>query len=148
MTNTTGSKGFTLIEMLLSVTIIGLLAGLSLPIYESFNRRNDLDVAAQHVSTTLRRAATYARAMYGDSAWSVRIDSTGATLFEGTSYGTRDTAYDEFTEIPGSITVSATTEVQFAKMSGQPGSAASVTLTSSTSDTRVITVNAKGMVSY
>jgi prepilin-type N-terminal cleavage/methylation domain-containing protein len=48
--------GFTLLEMLLSVTIIGMLVGISMPFYESFVRRNDLAIATQTVSTMLRRA--------------------------------------------------------------------------------------------
>ena len=52
--------GFTLMEVLLSMAIISILVGLSMPFYESFVRRNDLGLATQTVSAMLRRAETYA----------------------------------------------------------------------------------------
>jgi prepilin-type N-terminal cleavage/methylation domain-containing protein len=144
--NRTG--GFTLIEVLLSVSIIGLLVGLSLPVYESFVRRNDLDLTTQVVAATLRRAQTYARAVNGDSAWSVEIQGSGVTLFRGTSFGSRDTSYDEVASIPGSITPGGLGEIQFAKLSAAPNVTGNITLASTTNDTRTISINAKSMVDY
>ena len=140
--------GFTLLEMLLSVAIIGMLAGLSVPVYESFNRRNDLDITAQTVTAMLRRAAAYARLGQNDSAWSVAIQSNTITLFRGLDYATRNTAYDETASIPGSVTPSGMSEVEFAEFTALPVATGSITLTSSTSDVRTITINAKGMVEY
>lgn len=140
--------GFTLIEVLLSVTIITMLVGLSLPVYETFVRRNDLDLTAQTLSSSIRRAATYARAVNGDSTWGIRFMSSSVTLFKGAAYATRDTAFDETIPIPASMSLTGTSEVLFAKLTGTPSVAASVTLTSSTNDTRTIALNAKGMVNY
>ncbi|HSX16945.1 MAG TPA: prepilin-type N-terminal cleavage/methylation domain-containing protein [Patescibacteria group bacterium] len=144
----TRDAGFTLVEMLLSVVIIMLVAGLSLPVYESFTRRNDLDLAAQNVAMTMRRAEAYARSMNYDNAWSVEVQSSTITLFQGTSFGSRNTAFDETVTIPSSITPSGLGEVQFAKFSALPNTTGTVTLTSNTNDTRTVTVNAKGVVTY
>lgn len=140
--------GFTLIELLLAVTIIGLLAGLSVPVYETFVRRNDLDITAQAVAATLRRAEAYARSSNSDSAWSVEVQATTLTLFKGTSFASRDTNEDETYSIPGSITPSGLSEVQFAKFTALPNTTGTITLTSSSSDVRTIAINAKGMVDY
>jgi prepilin-type N-terminal cleavage/methylation domain-containing protein len=140
--------GFTLVEVLLSVVIIGMLTGLSLPVYESFVRRNDLDLAGQNLASAFRRAETYARASNYDSAWSVEIQSLTITLFRGTVFASRNTAYDEVVTMPSSITPTGLGEVQFSKLNAIPNTTGSVTLTSTTNDTRVITVNAKGMVAY
>ncbi|HSX28911.1 MAG TPA: type II secretion system protein [Candidatus Saccharimonadales bacterium] len=142
------ADGFTLIEVLLSVTIIGMLVGISVPVYESFVRRNDLDLTAQVISATLRRAETYARAVNGDNAWSVEIQASTVTLFQGTSFASRNTAYDETLSIPNSITPSGLSEIQFAKFSAAPNATGSITLSSTTNSTRTITVNAKGTVDY
>src|SRR5882672_11100173 len=123
----TRDGGFTLVEMLLSVVIIGMLTGLSLPVYESFVRRNDLDLAAQNLAFALRRAETYARAVNYDSPWSVEIQSSSITLFQGTAFGSRNTAYDESVSIPGSITPSGLGEVQFAKFSATPNTTGNIT---------------------
>ncbi|MEK7153508.1 MAG: type II secretion system protein [Patescibacteria group bacterium] len=140
-------RGFTLVEALLSVAIIGLLVGMSLPIYQSFQTRNDLDITTQSVADMLRRAQTYARGVSGDSQWGVAIQSGAATLFKGASFAARDAAYDEATIIPSTTNVSGVSEVLFSKLAGAPSTTGSITLTSS-NDTRVVTINAKGMVSY
>lgn len=133
---------------MLSVTIIALLTGMSMPVYESFSRRNDLDLTAQQVATALRRAETYARSANRDSAWSVEVQPTVITVFQGTTFASRTAAYDETVPIPGSITVSGLSEIQFAKLTAQPNTTGSITLTSNTNTTRAVTVNAKGMVQY
>jgi prepilin-type N-terminal cleavage/methylation domain-containing protein len=141
-------RGFSLLEMLLSVAIIGMLAGVSLPLYNSFLARNDLDIAAQQVAETLRRAQIYARGMKNDSAWSVeRPSSTTVVLFRGINYGGRDTAYDEPVSLNG-ITASGLSEVQFAKLTGLPNTTGSITLTTNVGETKTVTINAQGMVEY
>jgi prepilin-type N-terminal cleavage/methylation domain-containing protein len=140
--------GFTLIELLLSVAIIGMLAGLSLPVYESFARRNDMDLVAQNTVGAIRRAESYARAVQGDSVWGVKFQSSGVILFKGATYATRDAAFDETITVPGSVALSGLTEVQFAKLTAAPNTVGTVTLTSSTNATRTLTLNAKGMVDY
>jgi len=140
--------GFTLVELLLSVVIIGMLTGLSLPVYESFARRNDLDITSQNVAMALRRAATYARASNYDSAWSVEVQASSIILFRGTVFASRNTVYDETVSIPGSIIPAGLGEVQFAKFSAAPNTTGIITLTSTTNDVRTITVNAKGAVTY
>lgn len=143
-----GMAGFSLIELLLSVTIIGILVGLSLPVYNSFAVRNDLDLTGQQVVGALRRAQTYAMGMQSDSAWSVRVEATTVTLFKGTVFGSRDTNYDETISVPGSVTVGGLSEVQFSKLTAAPNTTGSITLTSNANDSRTITVNAKGRIEY
>lgn len=139
-------RGFTLVEMLLSVSIITLLVGLSVPVYATFVGRNDLDVARQGVVESLRRAQTYARAVEGDSTWGVSILSNRAVVFKGASYAARDTAFDENIIFGGGVSSTAG-EVVFAKLSGTPNTVGGITLTqTSTNDTRTVNINAKGTV--
>jgi prepilin-type N-terminal cleavage/methylation domain-containing protein len=143
-------RGFTLIEMLLSVGIIAMLAAMSLPIYASFASRNDLDLDTQGVVDMLRRAETYARTMNGDSNWGVKVQAGTVTLFKGTSYAARDSTADETDNIAGTITIGGTvSEVVFTKFTAIPNTTGTVTLThTATNDVRTITLNAKGMVDY
>ena len=143
------TSGFTLIEVLLSVAIIGLITGMSLPVLASFNDRNDLDLTAQSIASQLRRAQTYTRGINGDSQWGVRAQNGSATLFKGSSYAARDTSYDEPTTISSSIAVTGLSDLLFAKLDGTPSATGTITLTNTnTNETRTITINAKGMVSY
>jgi prepilin-type N-terminal cleavage/methylation domain-containing protein len=140
------SQGFSMLEMLLSVGIISILAGLSLPIYLSFQTRNDLFITAESTADVLRRAQVYARGSKDDSQWGVEIQSSGVTLFKGTSFASRDTSYDETIAI--SSGVSGLTEVLFAKLTGAPSTTGNITFTSNANETKTVTINAKGMVSY
>lgn len=141
-------RGFTLIEILLSVAIITLLVGLSLPVYESFVRRNDLDLTTQNIVSALRRAQLYARSADEDSEWGVRVTTSSLTVFKGSTFGTRNTALDEVIPIPASLSASGTTDVVFTELTGLPSTTGSYTLTSTTNDIRTVTLNAKGMVNY
>jgi len=141
-------SGFTLVELLLSMAMIGIVAGASLPVYFSFYNRNDVSLTTETIASMFRRAQNYARSVQGDSQWGVHIQAGSATLFKGATYAARDTAYDETAVINTSITPTGTTDVLFAKLSGAPGSTASVTLTGQANETRTIIVNAKGTVSY
>lgn len=141
-------SGFTLVEVLISVAIIGMLTAISLPVSELFVRRNDLDIAAQNLVSTLRRAQTYARSVNHDSDWSVKVQQSSVTLFRGTNFGSRNTDYDETFNLVGTITPTGLAEVQFTKLNATPNTAGTITLSSTTNDIRTITINAKGAVTY
>lgn len=141
-------RGFSLIEVLLSMAMIAVLAGVSIPVYNTFAVRNDLDINAQHAANALRRAQTYARGVQGDSVWSVRVQTSAITLFKGTNFASRDTSFDEVISLPASATATGLSEVQFAKLTGIPNTTGSITLTSNSNETRTLTVNAKGVVGY
>jgi prepilin-type N-terminal cleavage/methylation domain-containing protein len=140
--------GFTLIEVLLSVSIITLLAGLSLPVYASFQDRNNLDVTAQSLAIMLRRAQTYARGVAGDSQWGVEIQSTGATLFKGATFAGRTAAFDETTSFPPTLTPSGVSEVIFSTFSAAPSATGNIVLTVNANNIRTVGINAKGVVDY
>jgi prepilin-type N-terminal cleavage/methylation domain-containing protein len=143
------SRGFTLVEVLLSAVIIGMLVGLSAPVYASFQTKNELEVNTQTVAELFRRASTYARGIKDNSQWGVQVSGASVTLFKGASYAARDTTADESLSLPGQVAASGLAEVVFAKASGLPSTTGTVTLTAaSTNDTRTVTLNAKGMVAY
>lgn len=140
--------GFSLIEVLLSVVIISVLTGLSLPVFNSFQTRSDLDMTAQQIASALRRGQVYSRGNSGNSQWGVHVTSTDVTLFKGATYAGRDTAYDEATAVPANISTTIPSDIMFSVPAGTPTASASMTLTSNTNETRTITINAKGMVNY
>jgi prepilin-type N-terminal cleavage/methylation domain-containing protein len=142
------NDGFTLIEMLLSVAIVSIIAGISVPIYQSFQVRNDLDVATATIAQSLRRSQVLSQAVDGDTSWGVKIQSGNITVFKGTSYAARDTTFDEVFDVPTSLTPSGVSEIVFAKFTGLPTSTGTITLTSSANEVRNVVVNSKGMVSY
>lgn len=140
--------GFTLLEILLSVAAIAVIAGISIPIYQSFQVRNDLDIAATTYAQTLRRAQILAQAVDGDMPWGVNIIAGSITLFRGTSYLARENTLDEVFSIPAGITPSGVMEIVFTKFTGLPQTTGALLLTWNTNETRTITINSRGTVSY
>ena len=141
-------RGFTLLEVLLSITAIAVIAGIGIPVYQSFQNRNDLDIAAVTFAQALRRAETLAQSVDGDISWGVTAQSGSITLFKGGSFSGRDSSFDEVFEMPTSITPSGISEVVFAKFTGLPQTTGSLTLTSANNETRTVVINAKGNVEY
>lgn len=140
--------GFTLLEVLLSVAIIGILAGAGIPIYQTLQNRNDMDIAVSSFAQSLRRAQLLSQAVANDTTWGVRIRPGFIILFQGPNFLGRDPNFDEEIAIPSSIRISGTPEIVFNKFTGIPQNTGSLTLTSVNNETETVTINAKGMVNY
>jgi len=136
-----------MVELLLTLVILGVVAGLSTPVYLSYVSRNDLIIATENITDMHRRAQSYARSGNGDTTWGVAVQASSATLFKGATYATRDTAYDETIALTTGTTVTGLTEVLYSKLYATPSTTGTLTLTKS-NESKVITVGAKGLVSY
>ncbi len=141
-------EGFTLIELLLSISVIMLIAGLSAPVYQSFQVRNDLDIATVATAQSLRRAQMLSQAVDGDTTWGVKAQTGSVVLFKGANYAARDTSYDEIFDVQESIAPSGVSEIVFTKFAGLPQTAGTIIYTSNANETRTITINAEGMISF
>lgn len=141
-------QGMTLLELVLSVALITILTAITVPVYQSFQVKNDLDLTTAQIAQTLRRAQVLSQAVDGGTNWGVAIADGNITLFKGTSYAARDTTYDETTELPDSLTASGVTEVVFSVMYGFPNTTGTLTLTSTTNESRTLTLNEKGTITF
>ncbi len=141
------NAGFSLLELLLSVAVISLLTGLSLPVYRTLIKKNDLDITANTIASSLRRAQVLSQAVDGDTTWGIKIQSGDITLFKGASYTDRDTNFDETFEVPTTISAGGTTEVVFTKFTGFPQTIGTINLTTE-SDSRSVSINEKGTITY
>jgi prepilin-type N-terminal cleavage/methylation domain-containing protein len=139
-------RGFTIIEMLLSISIIALLSSLSFPFYRAFLLRNDLDIATNTVVQTARRAQSMSINGEDDSAWGISFVSGKVVLYKGNSYASRDTSRDEIYSVSDGVLFSGQNDVNYSKLYGKPSVTGSIVLTSN--DTRTVTINEKGIFSY
>ena len=85
------AKGFTLLEIILSIALIGILAASSLFALQNFQINNDLDAALANIIQSLRRAQLLSESVSGDSKWGVKIFSDKVVVFKGDNY-TKGTA--------------------------------------------------------
>ena len=141
-------RGFTLVEMMITVMVIAVVLGFSFPVYISYQNKNNLNLTTTNIVSMLRRAQTYSRGVYGDSTWGVAFQTDAVTLYKGANYASRDTAYDEVSTVSGNISRTGLGEVNFAKSTAVPSVTGTITLTTSENDSTTITLNAEGMVAY
>lgn len=141
--------GFTLLEVVLVIGIMGALIALSTVSIARFQQKNDLDLAATNAVDALRLAEERARGVDGDSRWGVRFATGTITIFRGNSFAGRDSAYDEETVLNNDIIASGTVEFVFARFAATTTNAGTTTLTHQTlGESREVGVNAKGTITY
>ena len=141
-------RGYTLVELLLSVTLLTVIAGVSVPISYTFVTKNNLSVSESASVHAMRRAATLSSASEGNTTWGFYIQAGSITVFQGASYAVRDSTYDEITTIGNDITPSGLTEVVFSRPDGFPTSTGTLTLTTSSGLSETVVINAYGGLTY
>jgi prepilin-type N-terminal cleavage/methylation domain-containing protein len=140
--------GFTLLEVLLVVAVIGAIGLISTPVYQAAYGRANLRAVTIHTAQAARRAQLQAQAVVSDAQWGIALQSGSLTLFRGATFASRVTADDEIYSFPTNITSSGPTEVVYSKMAGMPSTTGTITFTSSSGETKTVTINAKGTITY
>ena len=140
-------QAFTLLEVLLSVSLIAALAALSTPVFRMFQVKNNLDNAAVTVAQTWRRSQVLSQAAADDSSWGTYVQVGSITLFKGVSYISRDTDWDEVFPVAGNITPTGLQEVVFSRFYGLPQATGTLSF-SAFEEVRTVNINAKGTVGY
>jgi len=119
-------KGFTLIEIILVISITVIIAAVSIPVIVRFVGVQHLDDTRSTIVASLRQAHNQAVFQKNDSAFGVRFLSGSFVIFQGSSYASRTTSEDIVVTIPSSITVSGISEVVFTKRTGVPSTTGTI----------------------
>jgi prepilin-type N-terminal cleavage/methylation domain-containing protein len=126
-------KGFTFIELIITLTLMSVLFGAVSMVYGNLISKNSLGAKRQEVIQLLRSARAGAVSRFHDSSWGVYffddIESR-AVMFNGADYLTRDASFDQVILLPKPVTFENINfqggkEVTFLERSGmtdQPGS--------------------------
>ncbi|MDO8577311.1 MAG: prepilin-type N-terminal cleavage/methylation domain-containing protein [Candidatus Wildermuthbacteria bacterium] len=140
-------QGFTLIELLVVIGILSLLLVLGLLAFRPFEREKVLEGASQELIATLEEAQNNTLASEAKGSWGVSFDISTTphayTLFQGSSFASRNTAYDKAHAVPLSIEFSSLniedSEVVFSRLTRFPANAGDVGLRQKgeTQETRV-----------
>lgn len=140
------TSGFTLIEVILAVALLIIIGGFAMSFSTNFFVQNATGNLRDQWMSTLKKAQLYAMSSKGNSNWGVAYNAPTLTLFKGTSYASRDTAWDETYEGNANLSVTGLTEVVFTRITGLPSTTGTTTI-SGTSSVRTITINSQGVVS-
>lgn len=139
------SRGLTVIELLLVIATIVIIGVLVTPALAGFLVRNHWRNTTSELLSAFRTAQLNAMTGKRDHPWGTHISATTITLFQGASFISRVTAFDEVYEVPPSITITPA-EIVFAKLTGNPGAPATIAVQDSVGDSITVSVNAVGTV--
>jgi prepilin-type N-terminal cleavage/methylation domain-containing protein len=140
-------KAFTLVEILIVVALFGAIVSIGVPLTQSALTGSELDTAAEISLKNLKTAQALAQAVKDDSQWGVRFSGNSVIQFKGSSYATRDQAYDAVVNLGVKTVFTGLGEVVFTKVSGMPSQTGTITITN---QDRVITITvaANGAMYY
>ena len=142
-------RAFALLELLLVIGLIAAAVFLYLPYLRNFQKANDLSLAVEIVSQSIKRAQTRALVAESDSHWGVKIEASRAVVFKGPSFTGRDPSFDETLGFPQMV-ISGSSEIIFQKVSGEvalgPGQSAHNTSLSNGTNVQTLTISSSGVV--
>ncbi|MBI1838960.1 MAG: prepilin-type N-terminal cleavage/methylation domain-containing protein [Candidatus Colwellbacteria bacterium] len=110
--------GFSLIELLVVVAIFAVISSLGLAIGLNFYRGYVLNSERNIFVSILTKTRSKAVSNINQSPEGVFINSGNYTIFQGSSYASRNQAYDEVISINPSVTPSGLGEIVFGQLSG------------------------------
>ena len=140
-------RGLTVLEVLLTLGILGVVTMVGTPIYLGLKNRHEVNTAATILAQTLRRAQMLSQAMDGDTSWGVAIQAGKIILFQGNSYAQRQPAEDEEYLIASGLVVGGLSEVVFTKLTGQTLTTGQISFQGDNYQ-RLITINDQGIVYF
>lgn len=129
-------NGFTLIELLVVVAIAIMISGLGLVINLDFYKIYALNLERDIVINIFIKARNRATSNFNESRYGIYINFDGYTVFQGSSYASRNQTYDELIKRSRSITSSGLQEIVFEQLTGN--------LTTNTGDV-ILSNNAKSI---
>lgn len=117
------TKGFTLIEILIAVSVVAILGTMSIVSFRSSRNVRDMTTSAQNALSVIRLAQSKTLAGENDSAWGVHLESNQITLFEGDSYAsaisTQDYPFPPSIEITSIALNGGGSDIIFKRITGQ-----------------------------
>ncbi|QQG42780.1 MAG: hypothetical protein HYW15_01005 [Candidatus Giovannonibacteria bacterium] len=145
-------KGATLLELLLSIFVVAVIAGILVSAFGVFRESNDLRVAQNTIVGMLKDARSRAIASESNSVYGVHFETAKSVLFKGAAYNVSDPANETYTLSP-SLQISninlagGTSDAVFSRLQGTTTSFGTITLSSKNapSKTRVIIIYQTGL---
>jgi type II secretory pathway pseudopilin PulG len=142
---TPAKAGFTAIEMVMTVGLMSMTAGLVVPMVREYQMYTDIDTASQHLVQAIRTAELQSQSGKFDTAWGVYVPD--GILFAGESYALRNDDHDSVFVIPQNISIHGPTELSFARITGFPKNAEDICIESEVSNGhRILSMDQYGLV--
>jgi len=114
-------KGFTIVELILVITLIIMLFAISTPFFISLNNRNDVNLTYTYLESSVKRSYQLAKLQYMNENWGVYIDNTNNNLvvYKGESYTAREIDQDEVILLPNGVSFGGgDQDINFTELTG------------------------------
>lgn len=138
-------QGFTLIELILTVSLLSFVGLLVMPFSGRFLFSQERSIARDAVEGSVAKARTYALSGKGGSAWGVALEGARLILFRGSTFATRDAAFDESFALHPRVRVVGLGEVVFLPPLGIPRNSATIVISDDTGS-ETLSLNAYGVL--
>ena len=141
------SRGFTLVELLVVMALVATMAGLGLflsaDMYRDISFRSDIN----SIIASAQKARSQSINNIDEKPHGIRLDTSDYTIFEGSSYATRDTSKDQTLPANPSFTFSGPTEIVFTQLSGESNATGNLVIYNGFK-TATISLNYEGQIDY
>lgn len=111
-------KGFTFIESILTIALVLLIGTMAVPFYGRFVYSEELPIAQDELAENLKRAQLFTLLGKNNARFGVAIHSGAIVFFQGDTYASRDTRFDEVYTLHPRVSVSGADEVVFNRPQG------------------------------
>ena len=148
------SRGFTLIEIFTSISILVILLSVSLGLFAAFRPEHNLDADARKIESVLRLARSNTLASKNASSFGVHMEVAQVVLFEGNTYDSMDpgnkiTELDSRNELYATSLNGGDSDVVFNRLDGATAEYGTISLRvkGDVSQTLVLNIEASGSIS-
>lgn len=138
-------KAFTVIELILVISIIGVLMAATTPFMSSFMLRNSWHVATDRVVSEVYKAQNYAmsgKTISGSNVWGVCLNGDTFRMFNGSC--STPNFFEDYS-FPRGITITGITSVTFDNLRGLPSVVSTISIVSELGSSNV-NLGESGMV--
>lgn len=140
-------SGMTLLEVLISMGILTILFAMVPFTHIGAYTRYVLTSEHNTLALALEKVRNQAMSNVNQSPHGIFIQLNSYTLFQGSTYISRNTSYDEIIPSSPIISKNGLEEVIFQQLSGETSTVGSITLSNAT-DSIVISINAIGQINW
>lgn len=143
-------NGYTLIELVMVIAIIAVILAIVIVPLSKFRKQEALQNTTNAITSILNEARTKTLAGYNNTTYSVRIESTRAILFVGTTYSSDASTNEIYTyESPTTATYSLQGGgqiISFVRLKGTTTQYGTITTSVTGVGTKTITVSSTGTI--
>jgi len=150
------NKGISLIEIIIIISIIGILSAITIPILSDFKKSQSLKNTTENVISILNKAKADSNSSLDSSNYGVHFETNKAVYFKGITYSSssssnKEVVFDSGIIIPASLGLSLSgggSNIIFPKLTGDVVGYGSIKLqqSSDVSSFKTITVSKLGVI--